>query len=334
MTEARPNISVVVLNHNGRGWLAPCLSALAVQTMPGVEVVLVDNDSTDGSADFVEDAFPAVRVLRLPSNLGFTGGNNAGARVARAPMLAFLNNDTVADAAWLSALKAALDADPSAGLATSRIVSLDDGVTIDSAGDGYLRAGGAFKRGHGETDEHYLEPAEVFGACGAAFMIRRPVFEELGGFDEDFFLVYEDVDLSYRAQLAGYRCLYVPEARVRHAGSATLGRVSPRSVFYGQRNLEWVYIKNTPAALLIRTLPSHLAYSLAGGVHLAATGRLGTWLWAKWSALVGLPAILRKRAVLQRSRRSDPSRLAALMERGWLRRKWREKRVDRGREAE
>jgi len=328
MTPACPDVSVVVLTYEGRRWLTACLSALAAQTATSAEVILVDNGSADGSADFVAASFPWVRVLRLAGNVGFAGGNNAGARLARAPLIAFLNNDTEPDPDWLSTLKAALDAEPSGGLATSRIVSLDDGVTLDSAGDGYLRAGGAFKRGHGEPDEAYRRPCDVFGACGAAFMIRRSLFEELGGFDEDFFLVYEDVDLSYRAQLAGFRCLYVPGARVRHACSATIGRVSARSLFYGQRNLEWVYLKNTPAWLLVRTLPSHVAYSLAGGLHLAFTGRLGTWLSAKWSAIAGLPAVMRKRTVVQRSRRSDTRRLAALMDRHWLRRKWREKRFD------
>jgi GT2 family glycosyltransferase len=162
-------------------------------------------------------------------------------------------------------------------------------------------------------------------------MIRREVFDELDGFDEDLFLVYEDVDLSYRAQLRNFRCLYVPEARVKHAGSATMGTVSRMSVFYGQRNLEWVWVKNTPASLLLRTLPGHAIYALAGGLRLAWAGHLGTWLAAKWAAFVGLPAVLRKRRAVQRSRSTDTRRLWNLMERRWLSLKWREKRFDLGR---
>ncbi|RPJ61951.1 MAG: glycosyltransferase family 2 protein, partial [Acidobacteria bacterium] len=228
-----PAVSVIVLNYNGRRWLDRCLSALRGQKGADLEAIVIDNCSSDGSAGFVRQQHPWASVLALDSNRGFAGGNNAGATMARGRYLAFLNNDTEADSCWVASLVAALDADPNAGLAASRIVFLDDGVTVDSAGDGYLRAGGAFKRGHGQPDRAFLEPREVFGACGAAFMIRRSVFEQIGGFDEDFFIVYEDVDLSYRAQLAGHRCLYVPGAMVRHAMSATLGRGSRLSAFYG-----------------------------------------------------------------------------------------------------
>src|SRR4030095_5981505 len=141
------------------------------------------------------------------------------------------------------------------------IVFLASPSTVDSAGDGYLRAGGAYKRGHGARADEFAESGEVFGACGAAFMIQRRIFEALGGFDESFFMVYEDVDLSYRARLMGHRCWYAADAIVQHAGSATLGRSSDTAIFHGQRNLEWTWIKNTPSSLLWRSGPAHLLYS-------------------------------------------------------------------------
>ena len=324
----RPDVSIVVLNYNGRRWLERCLSSLAGQQGVDAEIILVDNCSSDGSVAFVEQCFPSVRVLRLGRNCGFAAGNNAGAGRARGRFLAFLNNDTEADTLWAAMLKAALDANAAAGLAASRIVYLHDPELVDSAGDAYLRAGGAFKRGHGQMDMHFRAAAEVFGACGAAFMIRREVFDDLGGFDEDFFLVHEDVDLSYRAQLRDYRCIYVADALVHHAGSATMGTTSRVSVFHGQRNLEWVYLKNTPLPLLLRTLPAHAVYSLAGGAYLASTGHLGTYLSAKLAALAGLPAVLRKRRSVQHSRRTDVRRLWDLMDRGWLGIKLHEKRFD------
>lgn len=326
-----PVVSVIVLNYDGHRWLHGCLSSLAAQDFASLEVILVDNHSSDESIAFVRNRFPWVRVLELQRNVGFAAGNNAGARVARGRFLAFLNNDAEADCQWVAALKTALDANLRAGLATSLVVYLHDSAIVDSAGDGYARWGGAFKHRHGQPDSGDRQTAEVFSACGAACMIRREVFDELGGFDEDLFLVYEDVDLSYRAQLRDYRCLYVPDARVRHAGSGTMGPVSRTSVFHGQRNLEWVYIKNTPSLLLLRTLPGHAIYALAGGVYLAWSGHLGTWLAAKWAAFAGLPAVLRKRRVVQRSRSTDTRRLWNLMERGWLALKWREKRFDLGR---
>jgi GT2 family glycosyltransferase len=208
---------------------------------------VVDNASRDGSVEAVGSEFPWVRTIRLGSNVGFAAGNNAGARDARGEWLAFLNNDTVADPHWLANLWRAAAAHPEYALFTSRIVFLHDPARIDSAGDGYLRAGGAYKHGHGAPAARFAESREVFGACGAAFLIRRDAFDALGGFDERFFMVYEDVDLSYRARLRGFRVWYVADAVVHHAGSGSIGVLSERTVFYGQRNLEWTWLKNTPA---------------------------------------------------------------------------------------
>ncbi len=147
-----PDVSVIVLNYNGRQWLKPCLDALAAQRgAPAFEVMVVDNASTDGSSAYVREHFPAVRVHDAGRNLGFSGGNNAGARQARGRLLVFLNNDTVVASDWLGRLVAALDGRPEFGFATSRIVFADEPGRIDSAGDGYLFAGGAFKRGYGQA---------------------------------------------------------------------------------------------------------------------------------------------------------------------------------------
>lgn len=313
------DVSVIVLNRDGRPWLGPCLDGLAAQRgAPAFEVIVVDNASSDGSAAFVRERYPHVVVHETGRNLGFAGGNNAGARAARGRVLVFLNNDTVPSPDWLSRLHAALADHPDAGLATSRIVFLDRPEVIDSAGDGYIRAGGAFKHGHGRSAAAHAASREVFGACGCAFAIRRPLFESLGGFDETFFIYYEDVDLSYRARLGGARVWYAADAVVRHAGSATFGAASPAAVYYGQRNLEWVWLKNTPAALLWRTAASHALYSLAGLAHYARAGRLGPALRGKLAAVGGLPAVLRARRAVQRSATASPASIEALMERRWL----------------
>ena len=321
-------VRVVVLNWNGRSWLSGCLNALRQQDFRRFEVVVVDNGSTDGSAVFVRAHFPECRVVALDSNAGFAAGNNAGARGATSQYLAFLNNDTQVDPGWLTALVAAAEGDPTVGLVASRIVFMDCPEIIDSAGDGYLRCGGAFKHEHGGPVAGCAGSREVFGACGAAFLIRRDLFETLGGFDEDFFLVYEDVDLSYRARVRGARCVYADDARVAHAGSATLGRVSEMAVYHGQRNLEWTWIKNSPRALLLRSLPSHVLYNLAGLAAYARAGQLGAWWRGKVAALIGLPAVLRKRREVQRTATADPDALWTLMERDWVTIKRREKSFD------
>jgi GT2 family glycosyltransferase len=325
-----PDISLIIVTWNGRQYLEECLGAIDAQRDVRTETILVDNASTDGTVDFVRVRFPSVRIVELPENRGFAAGNNAGAREARAPLLAFLNNDTIADGGWLRALVNGLDPPAGFALATSRIVYMHDPDVIDSAGDGVFRWGGAFKRHHGEPAAAAMQSQEVFGVCGGAFLVTRAVFEELGGFDEDFFASHEDVDLSYRARLRGYRCRYVADATVRHHGSATLGKVSPFAVFHGQRNLEWVFLKNTPGRLLVRTLPGHVLYDVAAAAHFARLGMLGTFLKAKIAALRGLPAVLRKRARIQAMRAVDASAIEQHLEKRWLAAKVREKEFDVG----
>lgn len=325
-----PDVSVVVVTWNGRHHLDACLSGLRAQVGVAFEVVLVDNGSSDGTVEFVRGRFPEVRVVALPRNVGFAGGSNAGAREARGRYLAFLNNDTIPEPAWLRRLLDGLDERAGFALTTARIVYMHDPSVIDSAGDGLLRWGGAFKRLHGAPASLAAESGEVFGICGAACLLPRAVFDELGGFDETFFASHEDVDLSYRARLRGYRCRYVADAVVRHHGSATLGKVSAFSVFQGQRNLEWMYLKNTPTVLLLRTLPGHLVYNAAAAVHFARLGLLPTFVRAKLAALAGLPRVLRSRAAVQRTRRVGAGAIWPHLEARWLSTKLSEKRFDVG----
>ena len=323
-----PQVSIVIVTWNGRAYLDACLTAVAAQEGVDAETILVDNASTDGTVMYVRERFPWVRLVTLGENRGFAGGNNAGVREARGRLVALLNNDTIADPGWLRALCRGIDEGSRFALAASKIVYMHDAAVIDSAGDGLLRWGGAFKRHHGAPAAAAVDSGEVFGVCGAACLMPKAVFDELGGFDEDFFASHEDVDLSYRARLRGYRCRYVADAIVRHHGSATLGRVSRLAVFHGQRNLEWMYVKDTPAWLLVRTLPGPLIYTAAAAVHFTRNGHGGVFLRAKLAALAGLPQALRKRAAIQRGRRVDSRAIWRQLEPRWLSAKRREKRFD------
>ena len=172
-----PSVSVIVLNYNGRQWIEGCLAGLRAQReTPVFETLLVDNGSRDDSVNFTRTEYPDVRIVNNGRNLGFAGGNNAGARHAAGEWLAFLNNDTIPDPRWLAELWSASRSNAEYGIVTSRLVFMDDPSVIDSAGDGYLRAGGAFKHGHGGRAEAFSQSREVFGACGGAFMIRRELF--------------------------------------------------------------------------------------------------------------------------------------------------------------
>jgi GT2 family glycosyltransferase len=327
-----PRLSVIILNFDGRRWLPACLDALAAQRdAPVFETILVDNGSTDGSVDLVRTTYPDVQVLETGANLGFAAGNNAGARAAVGDWLVFLNNDTVVDERWLASLWAAHVEHPEYALITSLLVFLHDPSIVDSAGDGYLLAGGAFKHGHGGPAASFAESREVFGACGGAFMIRREVYDSLGGFDGRFFMVYEDVDLSYRARLRGHRVWYAADAIVRHAGSGSLGTISPAAVFYGQRNLEWTWLKNTPRDLLAATAMSHAIYALAGLLHYIRLGLGGPALRGKWAALRALPAVLADRRAVQASRSAASADVERWMEPRWLAAKRREKQFVKSR---
>ncbi len=319
---------VIVLNWNGLAWLDRCLKGLCAQTMAPTEIVVVDNASTDGSVAHLRARWPGIRVDVLAANAGFAAGNNRGAVDARTDALIFLNNDTEVEPGWLEALVRAAEADSTRGLVASKIVYMDRPDLVDSAGDGYLRCGGGFKRGHGRPANAAVAPGEVFGACGAAFLIRRVLFEELGGFDEDFFMVYEDVDLSYRARLSGARVWYAADAVVRHAGSAALGRLSDRAVYLGQRNLEWTWLKNTPASLWWRSLPAHVLYSLAAGAAYARRGQFGPWLRGKAAVFTAARHLWHKRSQVQRRTRVPSGELWSVMDRRWWAIKTAEKTFD------
>ena len=328
MSGAPPDVSVIIVTWNGRQHLDACLAAVAAQAGVTFETIVVDNASQDGTAAYLRDAFPWVRLVMLDRNHGFAGGNNAGAREARGRYVAFLNNDTIADPGWLRALRDGLNEADGFLLTTSRIVYMHDPDVIDSAGDGVFRWGGAFKRLHGASSTEADASVEVFGVCGAACLMPKAVFEELGGFDEAFFVSHEDVDLSYRARLLGYRCRYVAGARVRHHGSATLGRHSSFAVSHAQRNVEWIYFKNTPGSLLLRTLPGHVLYNVAAAAHFARIGLLGTFLRAKAAALAGGARVARQRRRIQGSRRASAVAIWRQLEPRWLSMKRQEKAFD------
>ena len=302
-----PRVTVVVPNWNGERFLDLCLSSLRRQSFEDFETVLVDNGSTDASVDFVKRNFPEVRVVSLDHNRGFSAAVNAGIRTSNAEHIALLNNDTEVDPGWLEALVRAAEAHPEAGLFASKLVDFRDRRVLDGAGDALRRSGLPYRIGHGELDRGQFErKAFVFGACAAAALYRAALFEEIGLFDEDFFSNCEDGDVSFRAQLAGYRCLYVPEAIVYHMGSAsTGGKRSPTNTRLGTQNGVNVLIKNLPTALVWRALPSILAgqFSRVLVTSLSSGGLLRAYLEGLIGARRLLPLMLKKRKEIQKRRR-------------------------------
>jgi len=307
--------SVIIPNYNGWHLLAVCLAALRRQTYPAFEVVVVDNGSTDGSVDLVRRHFPEVRVIALPENRRFCGAVNAGIRATTGEVVALLNNDTEPEPAWLAELCRALAEHPEVGLCASKILLYDRRDILHTAGDYYTLAGLPGNRGVWQKDDgRYDRPEYVFGACAGAAAYRRALFEDIGLFDEDFEAYCEDVDFNLRAQLAGYRCLYVPTARVYHRLSATGG--GPAASYYCGRNFLWVIAKSLPGEIIRRhwwrIVGAQVRLALEALWHVrepAARARLRGQI----DGLRGLPRMLRKRPAVQARRRVPVAALEALL---------------------
>ena len=250
-----PVASVLIVNHNGGADLSACLASLSCTAHDAYEVIVVDNASTDGSADQAEVAFPDVRWARSPENLGFGGANNLAASQAHGEILVFLNPDTHVTPGWLDALVQVLQNDPRAGLATSRILLKDHPDRVNAAGNVMHITGLTLCRGMGADRDAFDTPEEVDAVSGAAFAIRRSLFDALGGFDAAFFLYMEDTDLSWRARLAGYTCRYVPESIVYHDYVLRFG---PRKTYYQERNRWMMLLKTLRWGTLVVMVPTLL----------------------------------------------------------------------------
>jgi hypothetical protein len=303
-------ISVIVLNYNGRGFLNGCLTSLASQTYSDFEVIVVDNGSRDGSPEYIEENYPWVRLAKNDENLGFAGGTNVGIRAAKGEFVITLNNDSRADSRFIEELIKPM-ADPEVGVCAAKMLFPDG--RINSAGICISRSGAAWDRGMFEPDRGQYEfVEEVFGACAGAALYRREMLDEIGLFDEDFFLYLEDVDLAFRARLAGWKCLYVPGARVIHHHGGTAGVGSDLAVYYGNRNIVWYPIKDFPFRLLITSLPFIVARNLAVIPYYALRGQGGVILKSKLDALKGVVKMMEKRKDVVR--RADYSQINRFVE--------------------
>jgi GT2 family glycosyltransferase len=311
-------VAALVVNWNGGSCLRRCLESLDRQRRRPDHVIVVDNGSTDDSLRLAETALRGADLIRLPENFGFARANNIGAAAAhRFDAIALLNPDAFAEPGWLEALVRAAELEPAVAAFASQMRLDAEPEHLDGAGDSYHVSGRAWRDGHRAlASEWPAADVEVFAPCAAAALYRREAFEEVGGFDEQFFCYFEDVDLGFRLRLRGYRCLYVHSAVVRHVSSASSGYRSDFAVYHGERNAVWTFVKNMPGPLLWMYLPQHIALNVAALMYypLRAQGRVA-WK-AKLDALRGLTSVLQRRRLVQRSRRVSPWTLRRSMRRG------------------
>lgn len=249
-------VSVVIPNYNGMQYVKRCLDSLEKQTLTSREIIFVDNGSTDGSREYVQQNYPSVRLEALPENTGFCGAVNVGIRLSAGEYVVLCNNDTEAEPDFLEQLYLGIKDKKKAFSGAAMMIRFHERDKIDDAGNFYNALGWAFARGKGKPVVNYEKECKIFSSCGGAAIYRKDLLEKLGGFDEEHFAYLEDTDLGYRAQINGYENWYLPKARIYHVGSGTTGsRYNLFKIRYSSRNNIYMLRKNMPMLQILLNLP-------------------------------------------------------------------------------
>lgn len=298
-------VSIIVVNWNGGDLVQNCVQALVSQNVKPEQIIVVDNNSQDGSPDRIESQFKEVKVLRQRQNIGFAAANNRAIEYAGdAHWIGLVNPDAVPKPDWLERILEAAESNENFACFGSRLIADAEGRALDGVGDVYHVSGAHWRRGYRTAAPgRYLKRQEIFAPCAAAALYQTDAIKAVGGFDESLFCYSEDVDLGFRLRLIGHRCLYVPDAVVYHIGSAISGHASDFTIYHGHRNLIWVYAKDMPLPLFLLYLPQHLFLNLWLILRFIARGQGRTILRAKRDAILGLPDVWHRRRAVQMSRR-------------------------------
>lgn len=309
-------VSIVIPNWNGKHFLEDCLSSIQEQSYKNLETYIVDNGSKDGSVQFIKSNYPQVKLVCFDKNTGFAPAVNAGIRACQGDYIALINNDTIVDKYFIEHLAKTLDERDELGSVGCKMLAYDNPEILDGVGDGYRRGGLPGRIGHGEKDIGLFDkPRYILGACGGAAMYKRSMFDDIGLFDDDYFAYLEDVDMALRAQSAGYKCLYVPEAKIYHLGCGTTGSgYSPMVVSLSAQNNLNTIVKNIPLSLMIKFLPQILfwqAYYLA--VVMIRGGQLIPWIKGTFKAILMMPKMIAKRRAINAKRRVSNEYMEAVI---------------------
>ncbi|MBB1126125.1 glycosyltransferase family 2 protein [Thiospirillum jenense] len=300
-----PRCAILIVNWNSWALLRDCLTAVMQQSYRNYRVLVADNASTTPLPPDLQVQFPDVLFIHNETNLGFAAANNELAALCTdCAWIALLNPDAFPAPDWLAHLMNAAQTAPNdVAVFGSRLIMHHDRTRLDGDGDLYHLSGLAARINHNQVITPKTAPEWIFSACAAAALYRRDSFLTIGGFDTSYFCYFEDVDLGFRLQLAGYRCLLIPSAIAYHVGSATSGsQESDFALYHGHRNLVWTFIKNMPGVLFWLLLPYHVLLNLFTIAILTRRGRGRIIIRAKIDALRGLPMYWQQRRLIQQQR--------------------------------
>ena len=304
MVDSKKSIAVIVVNYNSSNYLRTCIDTLTSQSEPADRIVVIDNNSDDGSADSIEDRYPQVELVREKSNIGFAAANNRAMELVEdCDWVALINPDATVNTDLIALLRASISDNPGVQMFSCRLLDAENDELLDGTGDQFHVSGIAWRRDHGVSALRSRDSSEtIFAPCAAAALYKTDWVRRAGGFDEAYFCYNEDTDLAFRMRLIGADCLHLDHISVNHVGSGISGSDSDFTVYHGHRNLVWTYFKNMPAFMFWWYLPQHLLLNIASLMYYTFKGRPGIIFRAKWDAILGLPRVIRQRASIQRNR--------------------------------
>lgn len=255
-------VTIVIPNYNGKHFMKSCLASLSKQTYRNFDILVVDNASTDGTADFMNSNYPDIKMIQLDKNYGFSKAVNVGIKQSNSPYVILLNNDTTVDSNYISEMVKYIESDDKIFSVSSKMIQMYHPDLIDSAGDFYTILGWGVCRGCGRSTNNYTKKSSIFTACAGAAIYRKAIFDQIGYFDENHFAYLEDIDIGYRARIYGYKNIYCPSALVYHVGSGTSGsKYNDFKVRLSARNNVYIDYKNMPLIQLIfNFIPLFLGY--------------------------------------------------------------------------
>lgn len=301
----KTNIAIVIPNWNGKKYLKSCINSLLQQSITP-NIIVVDNGSVDGSPEYIERNFPQVKLIKLSTNHGFTGGVNTGIKEAirdGQDFVALFNNDAIADKYWLENLTQAMSKHKNVGIVTGKFMR-DNKEHLDSTGDFLTTRGLPFPRGRNEIDKgQYDKSNYVFGATGGASLYRAKMLKQIGLFDEKFFAYFEDGDISFRAQLADWKVYYEPKAVAYHKVGGTSSKLGSFSRYHSTKNFHLLFLKNMPGVLFWKYFPLAVIQSFRMAIGAIIHRQYLTHLKGYFAAVLLLPHCLMQRRKIQKTRK-------------------------------